>query len=229
VAYAGSADYSIDIIRQAPSQSLGETLEFLQSQHIESNEDIDFIVACAEQRTLFCIREGCVTPVHRECLIGDADAFEQYAVRQAVVQVPADVSGDAERITRAIQAFYSVIGDDLAPTVGGLMIRVGSRPQGFVHLSQALAFYPSQTIPSGIPTSLSFGGRADGGFAYTLLVPEAAGIPLMAVHFFQGALGYVYAPLTHDKPIQFSNVSHEELRSAVLTTFGVVIDGPRIG
>jgi len=230
VAYAGTADYSLDLVRRAPvSASLDETLRYFNTAHVASGKRVDFVVSCASTRGLYCVREGGVEIVHSECWIGDAEAFEEYSRRKEAAVVPPGNLTDVERISRALQAFMGVVQDRVVPTVSGLMVRVGSRPEGFVYLSHATAYYPTQAIPSGVLTPLSFGGAPQGGFAYTLLVPHAPGVSIVAAHFFQGALGFVYAPLLTDKPIQVANVSHQELQQIVLQEFGAIVDGPRLG
>src|SRR5260370_18640369 len=128
----------------------------------------------------------------------------------------------------AISAFGKVVREKLVKSVGGLVIRVALRPLGFCYLLEAYSYFPSQTIPHGRPTALSFGGSAQGGFAYSLLVPLQAGHAVMGVHFFQVRLGFVYAPLLHDRPIQIPNVSHDGLRQRVLDRFDLMIDGIRL-
>jgi hypothetical protein len=205
VAYAGTADNSLDIIRAAPApRSIEETLQYFHAAHIAAAKHVDFVVGCAADRSLFNIRDGIVEPVESECWIGDGTAFEEYRRRKRAVHVPPGTPEQFEKILRAQQAFGGVIQDRVVSTVGGLTVGASSRSEGFGYISQALAYYPSQTIPSGIATPLTFGGAAEGGFAYTLLVPLLAGASVIAAHFLQGSLGFVYAPLHADKPISNS-------------------------
>lgn len=48
---------------------------------------------------------------------------------------------------------------------------------------KARAYYPSQTVQSGVLTPLSFGGPSEGGLAYTLLVLPKSGVSVVAAHF----------------------------------------------
>lgn len=100
---------------------------------------------------------------------------------------------------------------------------------GFTYPHEARAYYPSQTIPSGVATPLRFGAAADGGFAYTLLVPQQAGIAVLAVHFYQGHLGYVYAPLQSDRPEAVRDVDHDGLRAHLRERYGVEVQGLQFG
>jgi hypothetical protein len=100
---------------------------------------------------------------------------------------------------------------------------------GFSYLPEARAYFPKQSIPSGIETALRFGRAAEGGFAYTLLVPLVPGKPLVAVHFYQGSLGYVYAPLEADRPVEVPDVTHAGLRAFVLKKYGIEVEGIKIG
>jgi hypothetical protein len=230
VAYAGTADHSVDIIRGAdPTFTAEAAVEYFHAVHTKASGSVDFIVGCASTCSLFSIREGRVEAAQQECWIGDRDAFDEYQRRELVARVPQGIPSEMEHFSRAIHAFMNVVQEREVPTVGGLAIRAGSTPEGWVYLDQALAYYPSQTIPSGVTTPLSFGGRAEGGFAYSLLVPRVAGIPVVAVHVFQGSLGFIYAPLRADKPIQLANVSHDDLRREVLQRFKVAVDGPKVG
>lgn len=230
VAYAGTADYCLDIIRAAPAHgSVEETLQYFHAAHIASAKHVDFVVGCAAVRSLFSIHDGIVETVESECWIGDGIAFQEYRRRKKAVHVPPGTPEQLEGILRAHQAFGGVIQDRVVSTVAGLTVGASSRAEGFGYIAQAIAYYPSQTIPSGIATRLSFGRAAEGGFAYTLLVPLLAGASVIAAHFLQGSLGFVYAPLHADKPIQVPNVSHDGLRAIVLKMFGIAIDGPKLG
>lgn len=230
VAYAGAADHSLDIIRRAPANaSFDKTLEFFRAAHVDSGQSVDFMVSSASTKALIRISEGGIVPVHGEAWIGDADAFDKYSSRKNSTNLPVGIPSDLEKIARATQAFMDIVQDHSVPTVSGLTFRVGSRPEGFMYASQASAYYPSQEIPSGVSTPLKFGSAVDGGFAYTLLVPRDPGVPLIAAHFYQGALGFIYAPLVTDKPTQVSNVSHEQLKAMVLERYGVVVDGAKFG
>lgn len=230
VAYAGPADHSIDIIRGAASAfTAEEAVEYFHAAHTKASESVDFIVGSASTCSLFSIREGRVEMAQSECWIGDRDAFDEYQRRELVARVPQGVPTEMEHFSRAIGAFMSVVQERVIPTVAGLAIRAGSKPEGWVYLDQALAYYPSQSIPSGVATPLSFGGPAEGGFAYSLLVPRVPGVPVIAAHFLQGSLGFIYAPLRADKPIQVTNVSHDDLKREVLQRFNVAVEGLKLG
>jgi hypothetical protein len=140
------------------------------------------------------------------------------------------VSSDYEDlVARCIGAFSAVLTDAAIPTVAGIQIRIILTKTGFIYAPEAKVYYPSQTIPSGVPTTLRFGGAAEGGFAYTLLVPREAGIPIVALYFLQGKLGYVYAPLQSDRPIEVPSVDHDGLRAYVRQRFKIEVHGVQFG
>jgi hypothetical protein len=225
VAYAGSANAGIDAIRGLSGLTSTEAIDCLRQVNIDSGDAIDFIVGSTRPAPLLVkIQAGHATEVVSESWIGDAEAAAVFQHSKDHAPVPPDAV-DFEPLVRSLRAFQAVIGDSAAPTVAGLHIRAASTAAGFSYLDEARAYYPSQTILSGVATPLSFGAAADGGFAYTLLVPREACVPIVAVHFFQGRLGYVYAPLEADRPERVLAVSHDALRKHVRERYGVEVQG----
>lgn len=235
VGYAGGSDYALDTIRRAkavkPLTAGGIVPVLLEASREPGGEGlVDFIFAAIEpEMSLVVIRNGDAIKVGREGWIGDADAASAFHQQQATIAMPDVTDPEMRHISRALQAFHAVIARPATASVGGLEVRVGSSPGGFRYLPGAMMYMPSQAVPSGQWTTLHFGGRAEGGFGYSLLVPEQPGEAVLAVHFFQGQLGFIYAPLLADRPTQVTNVSHEQLRNVVLERYGVNVNGLRFG
>lgn len=223
IAYAGAADYAIDTIRdaaRASAMSAVKAAQALREANVASGNAIEFLVGSIEpEATLLTIRAGRISEVDAEDCIGDTDSAAAY--RRA--------KNGSGSLSDCLRAFSGVIANPALPCVGGLLVRAMSTTLGFIYADEATAYYPSQAIPSGVETPLRFGGPAEGGFAYTLLVPRIPGVPVVAVHFYQGRLGYVYAPLSTDRPVPIRDVDHESLRMEVLRRFGVELQGLRFG
>jgi hypothetical protein len=233
VGYAGRANYAIDTVRTLASAahvSAAQATATLQAANVESRREIDFLVACTEPAlSLIAIQDGHATEVGNEAWIGDADGAQAYLRFKQSLPVPQDLSEIDERLVRTITGFSQIVTERTVPTVAGLVIRAGSTMNGFSYLPEARAYCPKQSIPSGIETALHFGRAAEGGFAYTLLVPTVPGQPLLAVHFYQGSLGYVYAPLQADRPVEVTNVTHAGLCAFVLKEYGIEVEGVKVG
>jgi hypothetical protein len=198
--------------------------------NVESGGAIDFLVASTGPGPrLVLVREGQTPDVSTEAWIGDAEAAHVFERLKSTTDVPPGTPPERENLIRSLDAFSAVLEAPEAPTVAGLKMRVDLAPAGFVYLDGALAYCPRQTIPSGVATTLQFGGPAQGGFAYTILVPEQPGVAIVAVHFYQGRLGYVYAPLQADRPVKVPDVDHDGLQAYVGEQFGVQVLGLKIG
>lgn len=228
--YAGPTNRAIDAIRSLAGKGLSfsETVGALQTA--SEDGEIDFLAAQSiPTLELTKIERGRSTSVAAEAWIGDAEGAKDYQQRAISARRLAYPDPDMAILGPATSAFNALVQERTVESVGGLPIRATSRPDGFHYLDQALAYYPPQTIPPGVSTTLTFGGPAEGGFAYSVLVPNQAGVPIVAVHFFQGRLGYVYAPLDQDKPLEVPNVTHSDLGDFVAARYGYRVDGVHVG
>lgn len=232
VGYAGAADLASTVIRNLPRSASFESI--VQELRAASKDGrIDFLVACNSRFELLRIQSGDPLAIDGSIWIGDGEAgstYEDYELK-AILPTPIEsqLGPDRARVSRATKAFDNLIRAHPVPTVGGILIRAGSRPDGFWFAQAATAYFPPQTIPSGLSTALYFGGAPEGGFSYSIMAPSVPGIPIVGLYILQGRLGFVYAPLQHDKPDAIANVSQDEFRAYVSSKYGVSIDGPGLG
>lgn len=235
VSFAGSADVGIDAVRNlgvTPDSQFDpqHVLDSLKESHDRSRDSVDFLVCSLAQESGFTkISGGTVAQGGDRYWIGDPDAVNEFQARFEATQPPQGAPEEFADLSRSLQAFNSLLREHSLPTVGGFGFRAASSESGFRYMEGATAFYPSQSIPSGISTTLKFGGPAHGGFAYSVLVPAQPGQPALGVHLFQGRLGYLYLPLERDDAVEYTDVSHEEFRRRVLADHAVDINGPRVG
>ena len=104
---------------------------------------------------------------------------------------------------------------------------MSSYGDGLLHYgAHAVAVMAPRAVPSGEPTVLRFGTAAEGGHAYSVLVPMRPGPGAVGLHFQQGQLGLLYHPLHDRYPFHYLRTSHDEFRAAVLRDHGLNIQGP---
>jgi hypothetical protein len=231
VGYAGPTNRAMDSIRALArtGASFLEAVEALRT--VSANGDVDFLAAQSlPSLDLWKIQRGRAASVNGTVWIGDGEAATEYEQRAITArQLPHTDDPELGIISSLGSAFNALVRERAIESVGGLPIRVSSRLDGFHYPEQALAYYPAQTIPPGVSTTLTFGGPAEGGFAYSLLVPDQPGVPIIGVHFVQGRLGYVYVPLEQDKPVEVPEVTHSQLREYVRAHYRSNVDGVHVG
>src|SRR5689334_7450087 len=230
VGYAGAADRAIDIVNGLPPSPRGFTAVVEELERATDDGAIDFLAACSTDRHLLRISNGRRLLVEEEIWIGDTDAGKEYEnleVRSASsFAIEAKFGPHLARVARASDAFSKVVIEHRTPTVGGIVVRVGSRPEEFRYAEAAMAYLPPQRIRSGVATRLRFGGAPEGGFSYSLMAPDAPGFALLGLYVLQGSIGFVYAPMHNENPAKVSNVSQKGFREYVRSHYGVSIDGP---
>jgi hypothetical protein len=235
VSFAGRADAALDAIRQL-YPSTGSRLDAsllvdeLYETHKASGGEIDFLVCSLGLGGRFVkIAGDSVAEGADRYWIGDPAAVSEFQRQFDLSVPPQNASPDHKATSRSLDAFSSLLRETRLPTVGGFRFHVASVSGAFQYMDEAASYYPTQDIPSGVATALRFGGPAEGGFAYSVLTPDQAGVPIVGVHLYQGRLGLLYDPLNHDDAIQIPNVSHKEFREKVLALCGVSIDGLTLG
>jgi hypothetical protein len=241
IAYAGDVASALSAIRdlnihRSSSLSLPEVISHLEQTHSRTPKTTEFIVASAvEGQALTVIKEGRGSRVNY-CWIGDIDAFEEYQRLFHTTVAPAPsttidprLRADLEVVSRMHQAMEGIAASAGVRSVGELIIGVVLTADGLVYAPHAAMIGGrSQTIPSGVWTTVQFGGAAEGGFAYSVLGPSIPGIGAIGVHFYQARLGALFYPVELEAPALFRNVGHDEFRAAVRGGFGFDIQGPQI-
>lgn len=182
IAYAGDVASALSAIRDLRvSRSSGFSLEkvesFLERAHNRTSAEMEFIVASAlDGETFTVIKEGRATRTG-DCWIGDIFAFEEYqrlfhtaAPISQSTEIDPTLAADLQVANRMNQAMEGVAASSSVASVGELILNVVLTKDGFVYAPRAwMQGGRSQTIPSGVPTKVQFGGAAEGGFAYSVL------------------------------------------------------------
>lgn len=242
VAYAGDVANALSAIRdlnvsRSSGFSLEKVISSLERMHNRTPAGIEFIVASAlDGETLTVIKEGHATRVDY-CWIGDSAAFEEYQ-RLFNTEVPAShsssiinpaLAADLRVANRMYDALEGVAASSAVTSVGELILSIVLTEDGFIYAPRALmSGGRPQTIPSGVPTRIQFGGAAEGGFSYSVLTSQVPGIGAIGVHFYQGRLGVLFFPAQLERPALYRNVGHDEFRAAVRKEFGFDVQGPQI-
>lgn len=240
VGFAGGVGEAIAALRalaggDPASLELDQIHEALLKANRASQDETDFLVASTAPFHLARVSKGSVEPEPSSAWIGEPDAFEAYQIAYHSCEVglalPREYENRREELEQAVRmnnAMRAVIDDDPLPTVGEAVLGASSTPSepGFRYSpSSVMAASHEQTIASGERTKLEFGNAAQGGFAYTVLVPDAPGVGAIGIHFFQGNFGLYYDPLRLDRPAPFEGVTHDQFRAEVLERHGVAIEG----
>jgi len=230
VGYAGPAEQGIDHVRRTPMADRAAFNAVVA--HLRRLRECDFVVAESSSLRQATIKAG---SVHEAPLvyIGDDDAWTALEAIRPTVPLP--VSGDPGAgidpeesfVSTVMSAFRHVLTSPAYPTVAGFQMRVGSRADGFHYLYEAGFTFVNVTGPLNESTAGQFSDAAAGGYSYTVLAPREAGHAVVAVHIQQGPLGFIYAPLHHDRPDKVPEVDQAGLCEYVKEHYGVEIDGLR--
>jgi hypothetical protein len=231
VGFAGSVDAALDALYQVREMSDAEEVAATLVAYTERVDDVEFLVADATRNSI-AVAQGGVRQAGG--WIGDIDAHTLF--QAAFAEEPPEVyrSGapddpdTAEHVMTGIRihrAADAVLAASLV-SVGEEFVRATSKNGTFEYMTSAkMVMGRDQTIPSGTWTTIQFGGAAEGGFAHSVLTPTTPGVGAVGIHFFQGRLGLLYAPLLAREPYVFREVSHGEFRDDVRERFGFDIQG----
>ncbi len=239
IGYAGTYTVAIDALRHIRDNKLndfGEIVEYLSNINIQSNCDVDFLVAThIPSISIIKIANKEVEFDTSSTWIGDAEAFSEYQRIYHTLPSPPkneefsnEENEKYEIMTRMSDALSTLVRENTFDTIGDFTISVRSSNSGFIYLGNAMANIVSQSIPSEIPTTLKFGTAQQGGYAYTVMTPISTNIGAIAVHFHQGNVGALYHPLKKDEAIVYSNVTFENFKESVNNDYGFKIDGVKI-
>ena len=238
IGYAGNYHAALDSIRNIRKRHLldyGEVIEALFNTHLESNGDVDFIVATyTPTLKLIKISNGSVELDLEVAWVGDPDAFSEYQSLYHSATPPKSEFENKEKVeryevaSRMGDALGQLIKEKKHESVGDFTISVRSSSEGFKYLGNASVFPVSQEIPSGVATKIKFGTAAQGGYAYSVLCSQSSNTGAIGVHFYQGNVGALYHPLKCDEAIVYSDVTFDQFKESVLNDYGFKIDGIKI-
>ncbi len=231
VGFAGAVNLAIDHIRRTPSADRTSFSEVIA--HLRTAPGCDFIVADSRILRQVAVKDGVVQDGDL-LWIGDADAWAAFETARPHIP-PTQYAGSArpepglDLINRVSGAFQTVMNDTSLPTVAGFEMRVGSRVDGFYYLYAAGLSVVNVNESLNESTAGKYTGADAGGYSYTVLTPTQPGHAVVGVHIQQGQLGFVYAPLLHDRPEQVTQIDHNGLLEHVRARYGVELDGLRVG
>lgn len=226
IGYAGQPDIAIDAIRAARSLTdFDDIAEHLLHTNVESHGRVDFLIAQLNPLRLEKIAQYRRFRGGSLYWIGDPEAVDVFGRLLDVATAPASNYPEYALAARIHTAFLQLLSDTAAPSVGGLSFTVARDREGFRYAPASMVFFPSQSIPSGVPTSLCFGGPAQGGYAYSVYSANAPGVAAAAVYFLQGRCGCLYMPLVQDEAQWFSDVSQDDFKAAVSSAAGAELLG----
>jgi hypothetical protein len=234
VAYAGKSGPALEAIRDLGVDphtgfDLGHVCRCLKSAHLASGKESDFIVASMEPGpSLIRIVGGKSIPCEHQALLGSDRAMRAYRVAHAAADGgnPDEDSEQTRALNRIEAAIESVIEDPQVEGVGGICIRVASKPQGFVYLNQGIVADAQAVLPGGSPAGtyvMPLAGTAEGGHRYVLMTPERAGIGALGLYYQPGNVGLLMYPAKQTQPFKFSDVTQEQFIDGVRRATGLIL------
>lgn len=240
ICFAGLVYPALSVIREAndyynKTNDINQIIKMLFDKSQKFDNQIDFIVAyCKDRPEIHTIKNGEI----KKCevaWIGDIDAFNEYQQNYSeysstpITNNP-NFSNEIQTQTLMYLAFSKTLNSTKCKSIDQPQISVMTEEKGFNYSIAVNIFAPAQTIPSGIETKINFGNVQNGGYGYTILVPDETGIGLIGVHFYPGNVGAIFYPLFEDSVIRYKNVTPNELIEIVKKDFGIRLQqGIKIG
>ena len=237
VAYAGIAGRGQVAIRSLDVQpdqtpNTEAILQELLQWHCNGNGETDFLVAAMLGTwRLFRITKGRIERDLPATWIGKPQGFEIYQrhFHSMPLAFQTGMPTFYAAASRMAQAFAAVINDGTCPSVNGYQLSVTILDGQLRYAPAARAYVITQQIPSGVPTQLRFGSAAEGGFAYSVMVPKQGGIGAVGIHFHQGDFGALFYPQKAEEAIIFSNANAEVFKRRVFDQFEIELSGSMLG
>lgn len=221
----------MDELIGAEEVNIDQVLDHLLQRHLAAAKKTDFIVASLTPNSnLYKISEGKVESNLQTCWIGDHDAFstfQEFFHQTRGFERPElspELAQTVDTIFRMQRAFTRLVESDLHESVGRFMIEVATNPgTGFYYEARYIGTPGAPGLHRQIEPSeeISDWSAAVGGFSTSILVPDAAGVGAIGIHFFQGKFGALFYPLEQEKPIIIKNVDKEEFIAQIFERFGV--------
>jgi hypothetical protein len=240
VAFAGSVEEALDTIRSLPrpasSEAFPDIVEQLSRRTSAARRRAEYLVASTNPSRLARVCDGLIE--HGSSVwIGDRAAFTEY---QRLVHDPnrtrpslpdgQPMTASLEVASSMSQAMTVLVSSETISSVGEAAVFLGTtNARLFEYRTHAEVRAVSQSIPSGQPTPIRFGSAAEGGFAFSVLTPTQPGVAAIGIHFAQGQVGLLYAPLAGRDPVAYPLVNHDQFRAVVRTEHGIDIEGLKIG
>ena len=230
VAFAGGVDLALDALESVsatPGLDHDKVAAGLVPFSIRGTLPPDFIVASTNPVAISRVSAGAIEAGLHTAHIGDPAAFNRY---QEIVAggpaLPPDLETHYTLAATMGPAMGTLVREGSSLTVGEASIGMRASADGFLrYVPGAVVQFVDQAIPSGEWTALRFGSAAEGGHAFSILVPLEPGIAAVGIHFRQGRLGLLYRPLADRFPFSYHPVDHDRFRAAVQAEHGFDIQG----
>jgi hypothetical protein len=172
------------------------------------------------------IKGGAIASDLKASWLGSANAFELF--QRAYHTGPrAGAHDDKAALGRMSAAFNDILHGEHEPeNFGDFMFEVGTRRDGFRYRSGTYAFPPQPVIVRSTEwQQFKIGSTAEGWYFCSVLCPERAGIPLVAIYFATAGFGAVLSPAFGRSPIIVEGATPEQFVEQVETEFGVRLVG----
>jgi hypothetical protein len=242
IAYAGRQATAIAAIRRLHRQrsSPAAAVDHLLEVHLE-DPAVDFLVAALGPQSLTAIKDGAAEQAETAWL-GDPEAFGRYQelfhgehllppsegldpLQKADLDVAVTMNDAMQDLVLADPDPWSP--QPSHPSVGEASVTVGPRvPDGFFGYHR----FSSYVAPFGVtlPSGASLSSTEHGTFTMSILTPLEAGVAAIGLHFREGSLGILYAPLateSGERPERLCPVTLEEFIGEVESRFGIRLVG----
>jgi hypothetical protein len=225
-----------ELAREGTAITVEAAVAALHEAHQRNVGGSEFLVARCDPPQIWKIANGRVAGNEPAAWIGDYQAFARfqalYTGDPLSFQLPPefDPDGHLRDATQLMDAFRLVVADPALDTVGDARVVVKGEEEGFAYLPYLELDNgldpPAITAEAGQEVSLiQVGSAAIGAFAYSVLVPTARGIGLVAVHVHQASLGFVYYPAASEDAIIYRSVTQPQFIERVAADWGLEITG----
>ena len=228
ICYAGAIAKAVKAIHELQNNNLIATddiLNYLLVSHSKEGNNPDFIVATfLPKPSIYEIKKGMIKRDLQVAWIGNQSAFSDF--QRYRFEAPEIFKTNEFILSRF--AFVKVIEDTKHEDVSDFLIGVTSSLNGFVYSDYAsglasITMHPNHTISGSISVN-----AAHGGYSYSVLRPQEAGIGAIGVYFLQGSFGALLYPLRQDRPFIFAQVELQGFIEKVENVFGFRLIGLNI-
>lgn len=243
IGYAGTVGAALAAIRHAASEQMAPAAaaEHLLSVHLE-NPTVDFVVASLQPSVLVEIKDG--HAARRESAwLGDPEAFNRYQTLYHGEHflppgegLDPEYKADLDIAVKMNDAMQDLVLANPEPDgpgashalVGEASVTVGPRVEDGL-FEYHIYYNYSGPFASGGASGGRLMSTEHGSFTISFLVPEEPGIGAIGIHFPEGRLGVLYAPLMTKRPDRadrFHPVTVYEFADNVKARYGVSLRGP---
>lgn len=245
VCFAGIVDFGHSAIRGLFEKRLylaGDddiVLQHLLQAHLSSNGKTDFLLGSlvGESASLSEIRDGRIERDLSAAWIGHSKAFEQYQRAFHAEARDAASTGPNDPLRRMELAFTQLMFEQPVDEHGDffvgdfeIAVTAASEGQGLTYCTGVCVLPAKEVVTSTEWEPVVPGGRADGGYTYSVLAPFVVGVPLVTVYVTTAGFGLVFSPLDGPHPREVIAATPEDFIAAVERDFGlrprgIVFDG----